>query len=175
MPSSSHPCRALLRCVFVLCFALVFCPSRAALRQRTLQTATLGMQVLLHMRAIAVRNRDAPATGAQAAGALDRVRGAARGAHCPPLSLCSSGISSAAEQVCQKHICDLRLQLSETTKSSDFPHVNFAQVPDADLMSVAAQHSASESLPVFSFCFIADLIDTISSPCFTRDTTIQQI
>ena len=143
--------------MFVLIwFVLSRCPSRAALRQRTLETATLGMQVQLHARAIAVRNHDAPATGAQAAGALDRVRGAARGAHVMHAARPCDAISSAAEQVCQKHICDLRLQLSETTKSSDFPHVNFAQVPDADLMSVAAQHSAS-SLHVFSFCFIADL------------------
>jgi hypothetical protein len=114
------------------------------------------MQVQLHARAIAVRNHDALATGAQAAGALDRVRGAARGAHVMHIARTCDAISSAAEQVCQKHICDLRLQLSETTKSSDFPHVNFTQVPDADLMSVAAQRSAS-SLPAFSFCFIADL------------------
>jgi hypothetical protein len=42
----------------------------------------------------------------------------------------------APSQVCQEHICDLRLKLSATAKSSEFAHVDFAAVPDEDLMCV---------------------------------------
>lgn len=37
-------------------------------------------------------------------------------------------------EVCQKHICDLRQRLSETTKSSEFAHVDFAAVADDDVI-----------------------------------------
>ena len=78
-----------------------------------------------------------PPTAAQRPSPLDRMRRFARGARWRVLKQIRLNPDCIGLQVCQKHVCDLRLRLSETTKSTEFAHVDFAAVPEDDMMSVA--------------------------------------
>ncbi len=76
------------------------------------------------------------ALAAQTRSAVDRKRRFARSMRLHPRLTRLFYTDYAPSQVCQEHICDLRLKLSATAKSGEFAHVDFAAVPDEDLMCV---------------------------------------
>ncbi len=127
-------------------------------RRRTLETATIGMQVTRLSRHFDSHHAQSRLTHCLRQPLKGRVPWIA----CEDLREVRGGESfkrihfnpnRIELQVCQKHICDLRQRLSETTKSSEFAHVDFAAVADDDVMSVAPRTLCNlpASPPVFFF------------------------